>query len=117
MGSSATGDIARAYFEAWSGRQGKATVGAFLAEDYVFMAGPMRMEGRDAFLAAGQWPDDATTVLLADAYDDNTGFQLYEATNGANRVRIAEHMTFRDGLIATSEVITDSAAFAAFMTG
>ena len=117
MGTSSTGEVARAYFEAWSSRQGPDEVGAFLADDFVFTAGPMRIEGRDAFLAAGQWPDNAETVLLADAYEGDQGFQLYEATNGGKNIRIAEHLRLRGGRIVASEVIADSAAFGAFMAG
>ena len=115
MGS--TSEITRAYFEAWSTKQGPEQVGQFLADDFVFTAGPMRIEGKDAFLAAGQWPENAETVLLADASAGNTAFQLYEATNGDKSVRIAEHLTMRGDKIAASEVLTDSAAFGAFMAG
>ncbi len=112
-----TSEIARAYFKAWSSKQGPEVVAAFLAEDYVFSAGPMRVEGRDAFLAAGQWPENAETVLLADAYEGDRGFQLYEASNGDKTVRIAEHMTLHGDRITASEVIADSVAFGAFMAG
>ena len=117
MGTTETAEIARAYFEAWSSRLGPDDVGRYLADDYVFTAGPMRVEGREAFLATGQWPENAETVMVADAYEADHGLQLYAATNGDKSIRIAEHLTVRDDKIVASEVIADGAAFAAFMAG
>jgi hypothetical protein len=32
-------------------------------------------------------------------------------------VKVAEHLTVRDGVLASSEIVTDGAAFAAFIAG
>ena len=117
MGTEETRTLARGYFDAWTSGGGNDTVGAFLADAFVFSAGPMRIEGRDAFLSSGAWPDSAVTVMVAEAYDGDRAFQFYEATNGDKKVRIIEHLTVADGKIATSEVVSDSAAFGAFMAG
>lgn len=117
MGNDDAGTVARDYFDAWTSRQGPETVGKYLHEDFVFTAGPMRIEGRDAFMAGASWPEQATTVMVADAYSDGHGLQLYQATNGAHTVKIVEHLVISDGKIASSDVVADSAAFGAFMTG
>jgi SnoaL-like domain len=105
--------IARRYFDAWTSRDG-ATVAALLAPDFRFTAGEMRIEGRDAFLSGGAFPADAATRMVAEAYQDDRAFQMYDAARGERTVRIVEHLVVRDGLIASSEIVTDPAAFAAF---
>jgi hypothetical protein len=40
---------------------------------------------------------------------------MYDAVNGPNKVRIAEHMVVRDGQLVHSTVVVDGAAFMAFM--
>jgi hypothetical protein len=110
-----TARVARAYFEAWSTRQGPEALRPLMAEDFAFVSGPTRIEGREAFLGAGAWPARATTTMQAEAYDGDHAFQLYEAVNGFARVRIAEHLTIRDGRIVTSEIVGDQAAFQVFM--
>jgi hypothetical protein len=110
-----TARIARAYFDAWSNRRGAEALRPLLAEDFVFDAGPIHIEGREAFLGASAWPARATTTLVADAYDGEHAFQLYEAVNGFARIRSAEHLVVRDGAIAASEIVGDLAAFQAFM--
>jgi hypothetical protein len=110
-----TARIARAYFDAWSNRRGAEALRPLLAEDFVFDAGPIHIEGREAFLGASAWPARATTTLVADAYDGEDAFQLYEAVNGFARIRSAEHLVVRDGAIVASEIVGDLAAFQAFM--
>jgi hypothetical protein len=82
---------------------------------FVFDARPTRIEGRDALLAGGGWPEGATTTMVAEAYDGEHAFQLYAAVNGMARIRSVEHLVVRDGAIATSEIVGDLAAFQAFM--
>ena len=53
--------------------------------------------------------------LVAEAYDGEHGFQLYEAVNGTARIRSAEHLVVRDGAIAATEIAGDLAAFQVFM--
>jgi hypothetical protein len=86
-----------------------------MSPQFVFEAGPQRVEGRDAFLAGGGWPEGATTTMVAEAYDGEHAFQLYAAVNGMARIRSVEHLVVRDGAIATSEIVGDLAAFQAFM--
>jgi hypothetical protein len=115
MSTEDTARIARAYFDTWSNRRGAEALRPLLAEDFVFDAGPIHMEGREAFLGASEWPARARTTLVAEAYDGEHAFQLYEAVNGMARIRSAEHLVVRGGVIASSEIIGDLAAFQVFM--
>ena len=110
-----TARIARAYFDAWSSRRGPDALRPMLAEDFVFDAGPVHIEGREAFLGASEWPARARTTLVAEGYDGEHAFQLYEAVNGMARIRSVEHLVVRDGVIAASEIVGDLAAFQVFM--
>ena len=110
-----TARIARAYFDAWSNRRGPDALRPLLAEGFVFDAGPVRIEGREAFLGASEWPARATTTLEAEAYDGEHAFHLYGAVNGMARIRSAEHLVVRDGSIVSSEIVGDLAAFQVFM--
>jgi hypothetical protein len=110
-----TARVARAYFEAWTNRRGPDALRPLLAEGFVFVAGPVHIEGREAFLGAAEWPPRATTTIQAEAYDGEHAFQLYEAVNGAARIRSAEHLVVRDGVIVATEIVGDLAAFQAFM--
>jgi hypothetical protein len=112
-----TARVARAYFDAWTNRHGAEALRPLLAEDFVFDAGPVHIEGREAFLGASEWPAGATTTLQAEAYDGEDAFQLYEAANGFARIRSVEHLVVRGGVIVASEIVGDQAAFAAFMAG
>ena len=116
MPTDETARICRAYFDAWNARD-NAAVGAVLAEDVVVESKAFRVEGREAFLSGGNRPAGATTELLAEAYDGDTGFQLYDVTNNGKTARVAEHLTVRDGAIARSEFVTDMADFGAFLAG
>jgi hypothetical protein len=109
-----TARVARAYHDAWTNRRGTDAVRGLMDEAFTFVAGPLRLEGREAFLAALAWPPGATTTMQAEAYDGDDAFQLYEAVNGHVPVRIAEHLTVRDGRVTASEIIVDGAAFGAF---
>ena len=105
--------IARRYFDAWTSGD-RDTVTTLLAPDFTFAAGDLKIDGRDAFLDAGAFPRDARTTMVAEAYQDDVGFQLYDATRGDLTIRVAEQLTVRDGLITSSNFVTDMAAFAAF---
>jgi ketosteroid isomerase-like protein len=110
---SETRQIARRYFDAWTSGDSD-TVAGLLAPDFSFVAGDLRIDGRDAFLAAGAFPRDATTSMVAEAYEGDVGFQLYDATRGGRTVRVVEQLTVRDGRLAGSVFVTDMAAFMAF---
>jgi uncharacterized protein YndB with AHSA1/START domain len=113
--TTATASLCRAYFDAWTNRRGPDALRPLLAEDFLFEAGPMRVQGREQFLAVAAWPAGATTEMVADAYDGDHGLQLYAATNAGITVKIAEHLTVRDGTIVATETITDRADFGAFL--
>jgi ketosteroid isomerase-like protein len=110
---SQTAQVARRYFRAWTSGDGE-TVAALLAPDFRFTGAGMEIEGRDAFVSAGAFPADATTTMVAEAYEGEVGFQMYDAKRGDRSVRIVEQLTVRDGLIVSSVFVTDMAAFAAF---
>jgi hypothetical protein len=115
MSTEDTVRVARAYFDTWSNRRGADALRPLLAEAFVFDARPVHIEGREAFLGASAWPARATTTIVAEAYDGEHAFQLYEAVNGFARIRSAEHLVVRDGAIVSSEILGDLAAFQAFM--
>jgi ketosteroid isomerase-like protein len=108
-----TQQIARRYFDAWT-LGDRDTVTALLAPDFTFAAGDRRIEGRDAFLDAGAFPRDATTTMVAEAYQDDVAFQMYDATRGARTIRVVEQLTVRDGRIASSVFVTDMGALMRF---
>jgi len=70
---------------------------------------------RDAFLDSGAFPKDATTTMVAEAYQDDVAFQMYDARRGDRTIRVVEQLTVRDGMIASSVFVTDMAAFMAFV--
>jgi ketosteroid isomerase-like protein len=108
-----TQQVARHYYDA--GTSGDSdTVAALLSPDFHFAAGDMRIDGRDAFLDSGAFPKDATTTMVAEAYQDGVAFQMYDARRGDRTVRVVEQLTVRDGTIASSVLVTDMAAFMAF---
>jgi hypothetical protein len=115
MGTADTARLARAYFAAWTGRRGPDVLRPLLAEDFVFDAGPVHIEGREAFLGAAEWPARAVTTLVAEAYDGDHAFHLWDAVNGTARIRSAEHLVVRGGVIATGEIVGDLADFQVFM--
>lgn len=106
--------LARRYFDAWTSGD-RATVTSLLAADFSFRAGNMSIDGRDAFLDAGAFPRDARATMVAQAYQGETGFQMYDAARGAHTVRIVEQLTVHDGLITRSTFVTDMAAFMALL--
>jgi hypothetical protein len=116
VASQETRAVARGYFDAWTSKN-TAAVREALAADYEFTAGELRITGRDAFLAGASFPPKAKVKMAAEAYDGDTAFQMYDATNGSKTVRIVEQLTVRDGAIANSTIVTDQAAFGAFMQG
>lgn len=115
MTTDETRQIAQAYFEAWTTRQGADVLRPLMAEDFTFRAGDMVVEGREAFFEGAGWPERAVTTMVAEAYDGSTAFQLYEAANRDASVQIADHLTVSDGRITSAEVICDGASFMEFM--
>ena len=109
-----TETTARRYFEAWTSGD-TPTVASLLAPEFRFTAGDMAIESKDAFLSAGAYPRDARTTMVAEAYEGETGFQMYDAVRGPHGVRVVEQLTVRDGLIQSSTFVADMAAFMAMM--
>jgi SnoaL-like domain len=109
-----TAEIARAYFKAWTSADRDGVANA-LAEDFVFASAMVTLQGRQAVLDTQAWPRGATTTIVAEAYQDDHGFQMYDAVNGANTVRVVEHLEVADGRLVRSTVVVDAAAFRAFL--
>jgi ketosteroid isomerase-like protein len=110
---SSTQQIARRYHDAWTSGDGD-TVASLLSADFRLEAGDNTIEGREAFLDSGAFPRDATVTMVAEAYQGDLAFQLYDATRGPRTIRVVEQLTVRDGQITSSVFVTDMAAFAAF---
>jgi ketosteroid isomerase-like protein len=108
-----TQQVARRYYDAWTSGDSD-TVAALLSPDFRFEAGDNRIDGRDAFLDSGAFPGDATVTMVAEAYQGEVAFQLYDATRGDRTIRVAEQLTVHDGRLTRSVFVTDMAAFAAF---
>ncbi|WP_020388366.1 nuclear transport factor 2 family protein [Kribbella catacumbae] len=111
-----TQQIARRYFDAWTAGD-TATVATLLAPDFRFVAGDMTIDGREAFMDSGAFPRDATTTMVAEAYQDEIGFQMYDAARGDRTIRIVEQLTVREETIVSSVFVTDTAAFMGFLAG
>jgi ketosteroid isomerase-like protein len=114
LSTSTTEAIARRYFQAWTSGD-RATVALLLAPDFNFRAGDMAIDGRDPFLSAEAFPRDARTTMVAEAYQGETGFQMYDAARGPRTVRIVEQLTVRDGVIKSSTFVADMSAFMALL--
>jgi hypothetical protein len=112
--TTSTQPTARRYFDAWTSGD-RDTVTALLAPDFSFAAGDLRIDGREAFLDSGAFPKDATTTMVAEAYQDDVAFQMYDATRGDRTVRVVEQLTVRGGTIASSVFVTDMTAFMSFV--
>jgi ketosteroid isomerase-like protein len=109
-----TQQLARRYVDAWTSGDSD-TVAAVLAPTFHFEAGDLRIDGREAFLDSGAFPRDATVSMVAEAYQDDVAFQLYDATRGDRTIRVVEQLTVRDGRITSSVFVTDMSRFATFV--
>jgi ketosteroid isomerase-like protein len=111
-----TQQIARRYYDAWTSGDSNA-VATLLSPTFRLEAGDYRIDGREAFLDGGAFPRDATVTMVAEAYQDEVAFQMYDATRGDRTIRVVEQLAVRDGKIVSSVFVTDMAAFAAFVGG
>jgi ketosteroid isomerase-like protein len=109
-----TQQVARRYYDAWTSGDSN-TVAALLSPVFRFTAGDQSIDGREAFLDSGAFPRDATVSMVAEAYQDEVAFQMYDATRGDRTIRVVEQLTVRDGQITSSNFVADMAAFAAFI--
>jgi hypothetical protein len=97
--------IARAFTEAWTSHDMAAAAG-YLADDVTFdgpsghSAGkPAYLEGLDGFarsVGGVRW--------VAVLGDDAQALIMYEVTTPAGTLTCAEHLTFRDGKVATDRL-------------
>jgi ketosteroid isomerase-like protein len=108
-----TQHVARRYYDAWTSGDSN-TVAALLSPVFRFTAGDLSIDGREAFLDSGAFPRDATVSMVAEAYQGEVAFQMYDATRGDRSIRVVEQLTVRDGQIISSNFVADMAAFAAF---
>ena len=115
MTTEATKKAARTYHHGWAHGAGADDMRPAMAETFTFTMGEMRIEGREGFLEGGGWPTGVEVATIAEAYDGEHGFQLYECRNGDRSVRMCEHFTVADGVVATVELIVDHQALGAFM--
>ena len=111
-----TQQVARRYFDAWTSGDSN-TVAALLSPVFRFTAGDLRIDGREAFLGSGAFPRDATVTMVAEAYQDDVAFQMYNATRCDRTIRVVEQLTVRDGQITSSNFVADMAAFAGAEAG
>jgi ketosteroid isomerase-like protein len=109
-----TQQLARSYFNAWTAGDSD-TVAKVLSPTFRFEAGDLRIDGQEAFLDSGAFPRDATVTMVAEAYQDDVGFQMYDATRGDMSIRVVEQLTVRDGQITSSVFVTDMSRFATFV--
>lgn len=115
MGTEQTRQAARTYHQGWAHGSGADEMRPVMDENFVFTMGDMRIEGREAFLGGGGWPEGATVKTVAEAYDGDHGFQLYQCARGDATVQMCEHFTVRDGRIAAVDLIADHQQLGAFM--
>ncbi len=108
--------VARRYFQAWTTGDSE-TVRQLLAEDLHFSFTTntiVEVQGRDAFLSGEAWPEGVQTTLIAEAYQDETAFQMYEARNRAATLCVVEKFVVRDGRISDIIFVTDHLAYQEF---
>ncbi len=114
-----TQEVAKEYFRAWTSRDSEG-VKRLLDEDLTFTFvtdGIFVVEGRDAFLSGESWPEGVQVNLLAEAYQGDTAFQMYDATNRTATLRVVEKFVVRCGRISDIVFVTDQGAYAKFKAG
>jgi hypothetical protein len=114
MSTEETQRVWRRYFDALTSLD-RETAAATLDPGLHPPAGEMQIRGRGAFLAAAALPTDAETAMVAEAYQGEVGFQIYDSSRGNRTVRIVDRLTVGDGAIVSSTTVSYGAAFMAFM--
>ena len=115
MTTTDTRTAAQTYHAGWTSGSGAEAMRPVMAEGFTFTMGEMRIEGRESFLEGGGWPQGATVTMVAEAYDGDHGFQLYQCEADDRAVTMCEHFTVSDGTIASIELVVDHAALGAFL--
>jgi ketosteroid isomerase-like protein len=106
-------DIALAYHHAWTGGDFEGAM-THVADDVVCLTPAGRLEGAAAFRSfMGPFSRTVTGSALRAAFgDDDTAVVVYDtATVTVPDAPAAEHVTVRDGRIATMRIIFDRAPF------
>jgi hypothetical protein len=117
MSDSDTRQAARTYHHGWAHGSGAAEMRPVMAEAFSFRFGDMLIEGREAFLAGGGWPEGAEVTMVAEAYQGEHGFQLFDCVDGDRTVRMCEHLVVRGGLLVSCELVADHVAVGALLSG
>lgn len=105
-GTEATRELVRAYHEAWTSGDHDAFQ-RLLGED-VEMAFPIPIA----------WPEGTSVTLLWEIVDADQAVQIYDAKSPAGAVvRVAEHVTVRDGRVCRIGPVFDVATMRRFMAG
>ena len=114
------GDVAARYLEAFASGD-STTTRTLLADDFTFRGPMAEIDGADGFITE--------TAPLASIVDGHDVLRLWEDGNevcvvfdlnvrtpaGAGSVSMCEWLTVVDGLITSSRLVFDTAAFAALM--
>jgi len=106
----------RSYFHAWTTGD-RETMASLLARDFRFYfaaAGISSVQGRDAFLEGESWPPGIQVTLLDEAYQGNTGFQMYRVQRTPFELIVVEKFAVHGETISEIWFLTDSAAYAEF---
>lgn len=114
-----TEEVAKQYFAAWTVRDSEK-VKALLDENltFSFVADAVFViQGRDKFLSGEAWPEGVDVTIVAEAYQNETAFQMYETRNGTAVLRVVEKFVVRNGRISDIVFVTDQAAYAKFKAG
>ena len=106
----------RSYFHAWTTGD-RETMASLLGRDlrfYFVSAGVDSVQGRDAFLAGEAWPKNVQVTLLDEAYQHDTGFQMYRVQRAEQEITVVEKFTVRGEQIGEIWFLTDARAYADF---
>lgn len=111
----AAGRIVEEYLHAFyaGGREARK----FLADDFAFVGPSARFDGADAFLKASAHVAPTVTRVEIDKLfvdgDDVAAFYVLHLEHRVSTMAAAEHFHLRDGLIASSRLVMDTAPFLA----
>lgn len=104
-----TATLARAFTEAWTSHD-MDTAASYLADDVVF-DGPMNhTTGKQAYVEGLSRFASVVTglTIIAALGDDTQALILYDLATARGTQTYAEHLSFRDGKIATDRLIFDT---------
>ena len=108
--------LAQKYFAAWTSRN-REDVAALLDEDLRFTLTTgftVEVNGREAFLSGEAWPEGVDVALIDEAYQGESGFQMYDARHKDATLRVIERLVVRDDKIVAIDLLTDQGAYDRF---